>query len=163
MKHLRLSTAMGLAVVLGLGWFALSPQRARANFQGVGTGSYLTNITDASTGAFSSRSVITLHSDHTLTAIDSGQEASSPTFSSQQGTWTQQGYNGSVKASTLDFSFQSPQTIARVDYVINAASGEGNISGTLTLTIFPINGNPFGGGGTVVGNFNFTGQSVPVE
>jgi hypothetical protein len=36
------------------------------------------------------------------------------------------------------------------------------VVGTITLTVFPINADPQGGGGTVVGNFNFTGQGITV-
>jgi len=36
------------------------------------------------------------------------------------------------------------------------------VVGTITLTVFPINADPQSGGGTVVGNFNFTGQGVTV-
>jgi hypothetical protein len=36
------------------------------------------------------------------------------------------------------------------------------VVGAITLTVFPINADPQGGGGTVVGNFNFTGQGVTV-
>jgi hypothetical protein len=162
MKHVRLSVAIGVAALLVLGWFTLSPQKAKAAFQGngnvVGAGSYLTNITVAGTGAFSSRSVITLHADHTGTVIDSGQEGGTPTFSSQQGAWSPVG--NSTDLTTLDFSFPPSAGIARVDYQINPGPAHGDINGTITLTVFPLNGDPLHGGGTVVGQFNFTGQRV---
>jgi hypothetical protein len=162
MKQARFTIAISIAALLVLGWFALSPQKAGATFQGngnvVGAGSYLTNITVASTGAFSSRSVITLHTDHTGTVVDSGQEGGSPTFSSQQGAWAPDG--NSTDLTTLDFSFPPSAGIARVDYQIHPGPGNGNINGTITLTVFPLNGNPLDGGGTVVGQFNFTGQRI---
>lgn len=40
---------------------------------GVVGATYITTITDANTGAFSSRSLITLHADHSIAAVDSGQ------------------------------------------------------------------------------------------
>jgi hypothetical protein len=118
---------------------------------------YLTTITDANTGAFSSRSVITLHADHSLTAIDSGQGGPGTQFSSQMGAW-QTSPGAGIVARTLDFSF--PQAgIARVDYTFNTINKNG-VSGTITLTVFGLNDDPQGSGGTVVGHFNFTGVSV---
>jgi hypothetical protein len=160
MKQLRFTIAISIAALLVLGWLALSPQGAKANFQAgsVGTGSFLTNITDANTGAFSSRSVITLHADHTVSVVDSGQEGGGLSFSGQQGSWREN--RGSVSARTLDFSFAPNSGIARVDYQIASDPADANIHGTITLTVFPLNGNPLDGGGTVVGQFNFTGQPV---
>lgn len=121
---------------------------------------YLTTITNANTGAFSSRSVITLHADHSLTAIDSGQGGPGVQFSSQQGAWTSgSGNNGVVLvARTLDFSFPSAG-IARVDYVFTTVNAD-QVAGTITLTVFGLQDNPLDGGGTVVGTFNFTGTRV---
>jgi hypothetical protein len=161
MKKVRLPIAIGAVALLVLGWFALSPQKAGANLQGgnvVGAGSYLATITVAGTGEFASRSVITIHNDRTGTVIDSGQEGGSPAFSSQQGVWTPDG--NSTDLTTLDFSFPPGANIARVDYHINPGPGLGNINGTITLTVFPLNGDPLNGGGTVVGQFNFTGQRM---
>ena len=81
-------------------------------------GSYLTTITDANTGAFASRSVITLHADHTLTVIDSNQGgtmAFAP-FSSQQGAWANNP-SGRVVARTINWSFPfANEGSARLDY-----------------------------------------------
>lgn len=118
---------------------------------------YLTTITDANTGAFSSRSVVTLHADHSMTAIDSGQGGPGVTFSSQMGAWHTSPGAG-VVGRTLDFSF--PQAgIARVDYNFTSVNKDG-VTGTITLTVFGLNDDPQGSGGTVVGHFNFTGVSV---
>src|SRR5262249_49396697 len=67
-------------------------------------GTYLITITDASTGAFASRGVITLHGDHTLSAIDSGQGGPTFFFTSQLGAWDPDGPNSAV-GRTLDFDF----------------------------------------------------------
>lgn len=121
--------------------------------------SYLTTITDANTGAFSSRSVITFHSDHSLSVIDSGQGGPGVQFSSQQGPWVSIPGNA-LAARTLDFSFPSAG-IAVVDYQINILPAD-QISGTITLTVFGLQDDPLDGGGTVVGTFNFTGTKIRV-
>ena len=121
--------------------------------------SYLTTITNASDGSFSSRSVILFHADHSLTVVDSGQGGPGVQFSSQQGAWQDSG-NNTLTARTLDFSFPSAG-IARVDYSITTVSAKG-IAGTITLTVFGLLDNPLDGGGTVVGTFNFTGTKITV-
>ena len=118
---------------------------------------YLTTITDANTGAFASRSVITLHADHSMIAIDSGQGGPGAVFSSQMGTWTTVPAPGGVIGRTLDFSFPNAG-IARVDYVFKTTKDQTN--GTITLTAFGLNEDPQGSGGTVIGHFNFTGVRV---
>ena len=61
----------------------LHPQHAAADspFNGA---SYLTTIKD-SNGSFASRSVISLHTDHTMSVIDSGQGGPTFFFGSQLG------------------------------------------------------------------------------
>lgn len=156
MKHLRILAVLAVALVAYFGWAALHPQKAAASDDPSGT--FLTTITVAGTGAFSSRSVITLHSDHSMSVIDSGQGGPGIQFSSQQGTWEHES-GGGLEARTLDFSFPSAG-IARVDYRFDAGTPANQVSGNITLTVFPLQGNPLDGGGTVVGNFNFTGTRV---
>jgi hypothetical protein len=135
------------------------------NNQGNGPGgsTFLVTITDANTGAFASRSVITLHSDHSVAVIDSGQEGGPVAFSSQQGTWAQDA-SGATVARTIDFSFPfATNGSARVDYKFNASSSANQVAGTIVLTFFPTNGNPLDGGGTPGGNFNFTGVKVTAQ
>jgi hypothetical protein len=153
-KHVRVFTLVAVCV-LALGtWAMLYGQN-----NGLPGTTYLTTITDANTGVFASRSVITLHADHSLTSIDSGQGGPSALFSSQMGVWATSP-NAGVVARTLDFSF--PQAgIARVDYNITTINNA-RISGTITLTVFGLNDDPQGSGGTVVGHFNFTGTSISV-
>src|SRR5262249_23507878 len=70
-KHVRMFAVLsGCVLALGI-WAALYGQNNQDNQDNVVPGSYLTTVTDANTGAFASRSVITLHADHTLTVIDS--------------------------------------------------------------------------------------------
>jgi hypothetical protein len=138
------------------GWVALHAQNLPSGIVG---STYITTITDANTGAFSSRSLITLHADHSIAAVDSGQGGPGINFSSQRGAWITSP-NAGVIARTFDFSFPNAG-IARVDYNFTTISVS-QVVGTITLTVFPINADPQGSGGTVVGNFNFTGQRVTV-
>jgi hypothetical protein len=119
---------------------------------------YLITITDAQ-GAFASRAVITLHGDRTLSAIDSKQGG--PTFfSSQLGAWKFDG-KGSVVGRTLDVDFpQSQGTMARLDYIFTFSANDTQVTGTITLTSFPLQGDPLDGDGTGLGEFTFTGTRV---
>ncbi len=139
------------------GWAALHAQNSLPN--GLPGNAYITTITDATTGAFASRSVITLHADHSMTSIDSGQGGPAAQFSSQMGAWRTSPGAG-VVARTLDFSFPNAG-IGRVDYNFTTLTND-QASGTITLTVFPINADPQGSGGTVIGTFNFTGQHITV-
>jgi len=162
-NHLRMFAVLAVCV-LALGvWAAVYGQNNDdQNNHSAVPGSYLTTITDANTGALASRSVITLHTDYTLTVIDSNQEGSafSP-FSSQQGTWATRP-SGRVVARPINwrFPFASDGT-ARQDYNFNPVKTN-QVSGTVTLTFFPPSGNPLDGGGTEAGTFNFTGVRITV-
>lgn len=148
-----------LLILLAVCAFTI-PQNAAASDDPSGT--FLVTITDASSGVFSSRSVITLHRDHSVAVIDSGQEGGPVPFSSQLGVWTQ-GAGGVVEARTIDFSFPfATQGSARVDYKFNGGISGNQVQGSIVLTFFPANGNPLDGGGTPGGTFNFTGTRVTV-
>ena len=154
-KRVRMFVVLAVCIVFLGVWTVLHGQ---ANGQNGSSGAtYLVTITDANTGAFASRSVITLHADHSVAVIDSGQGGPAFQFSSQQGVWEHTSGGGAV-ARTLDFSFPSAG-IARVDYNFTTLNND-QVSGTITLTIFPLTGNPLDGGGTVAGTFNFTGTRV---
>jgi len=154
MKQIRVLAVLAVCV-LGLGSSALLYGQNDA----ITGASYLTTITNATTGAFSSRSVILFHADHSLTVVDSGQGGPGVQFSSQQGAWADSGHN-TITARTLDFSFPSAG-IARVDYLLTTISAKG-IAGTITLTVFGLTDDPLDGGGTVVGTFKFTGTKITV-
>src|SRR5215470_7679955 len=128
MKRVLAVFVMGLLAYFG--WSALHPQKAAASDDPSGT--FLTTITNASNGAFSSRSVITLHADHSMAVIDSGQGGPGVQFSSQQGVW-EHNPGGGLGARTLDFSFPSAG-IARVDYHFTTVNKD-QVSGTITLTV----------------------------
>src|SRR5262245_17475343 len=123
MKHIRVFAVLAACVlVLGASTFLYGQN-------GLPGAVYLTTITNANTGAFSSRSVITLHADHSMTAIDSGQGGPGTQFSSQMGAW-QTSPGAGVVARTLDFSFPSAG-IARVDYNFTTINTN-EVSGTAT-------------------------------
>jgi hypothetical protein len=106
-----------------------------------------------------SRGVITLHAGQTMSVIDSGQGGPAFFFSSQLGSWKPNG-TGGVVARTIDFDFPPGADVARLDYSISFAQEHTQVTGTITLTTFPLQGNPLDGGATVVGNFIFTGQLI---
>jgi hypothetical protein len=146
-------------VLAYFGWTALNPQKVAAANPPAGT--FLITITD-SHGVFASNSVITLHSDHSVAVIDSGQEGNGVSFSSQQGVWENR-LGGTLKARTIDWSFPfATNGSARVDYSFNAGGGNDQVSGSIVLTFFPPNGNPLDGGGSPGGTFTFTGQRVTI-
>lgn len=161
MKHLRLSVTLGISGFLAaVSLFALLyPEKAVAS-DSLGGASYVTTIKD-STGKFASRGVITLHADHTMSVIDSGQGGPAFFFSSQLGSWKAK-RNGEVLAKTIDFDFPPNQDVARLDYTLKFNQGGNQVTGTITLTTFPPEtGNPLdGGGGTVVGTFTVVGELV---
>lgn len=156
-KHVRIFAALALCVLTVGVWAVLYGQDNQDSVPAGAT--YLTTITNATSGAFASRSVITLHADHSLTVIDSGQGGPGVQFSSQQGAWAFNPGGGAV-ARTLDFSFPSAG-IARLDYNFTIVNTD-QVSGTVTLTVFPLTSDPLDGGGTVVGTFNFSGTRVTV-
>jgi len=156
-KHVRVFSLLAVCVLALGAWALLYGQNSPSGLPG---GTYLTTITDANTGAFASRSVITFYADHSLVSIDSGQGGPSAQFSSQMGAWAT-APNAAVVARTLDFSFPSAG-IARVDYNFTTITKD-QVSGTITLPVFPLTADPQGGGGTVVGNFNFTGVRVTAQ
>ena len=121
--------------------------------------SYLITLTDASTGAFVTREVLTFHADHTVSAIASGQGGPTVFFSSQLGSW-KFGHAGGLVARTIFFDFTNV-IIDRLDYTATFASNRTQVTGTITITDFaPFTADPLGEGGTPFGHFNFTGTLV---
>ena len=161
MKHQSLSAALGLLSLACVGSIALYPQKAAADPQGLFLhgASYLTTITNAATGAFTSRGVLTFHADSTMSAIDSGQGGPTFFFSSQLGSWKPDGAGGLV-ARTIDFDFPPNADVARLDYTVKFSPDGTQVRGTITLRTFPLQSNPLDGGGTIVGSFTFVGNLV---
>jgi hypothetical protein len=137
--------------------FADSPQSPQGLFLHGAT--YVTTVTNVATGAFASRGVITLHADYTLSVIDSGQGGPTFFFTSQLGSWTADD-SGGVVGKTIDFDFPPNAAAARLDYTFKFSQEGSQVTGTITLTTFPLQGNPLDGGGTVVGHFTFVGNLV---
>ena len=160
MKQLRHVTFGIFGILALIGSVALlNPHKATADSEEFHHGaSYLITIMDSS-GAFASRGVITLHADHTMSVIDSGQGGPTFFFTSQLGSWKPDN-KGMVIAKAIDFDFPPNADTARLDYTISFDHDRDQVSGTITLTTFPLRGNPFDGGGTVAGTFTFTGELV---
>src|ERR1700741_4604375 len=149
----------GVIVLLALACSSPTPLYAqqatvdsRSDFRGA---TYL--ITAA--GAFESRVVITLHGDRTLSAIDSDQGGPTFFFTSQLGAWREDGKEG-VVGRTLDFDYPPNADVARLDYTFTFNADRTKVAGTITLTSFPLQGDPLDGGGTAEGTFTFTGTLV---
>jgi hypothetical protein len=148
-----------LVLLACLGAVALHAPPATADAPSVSRGAtYLITITDAQ-GAFTSRVVITLHGDRTLSAIDSDQGGPTFFFTSQLGAWAPDGKGGAV-GRTLDFDFPPAPDVARLDYTFTFSAHDTQVAGTITLRTFPLQGDPLDGDGTVLGEFTFTGRLV---
>ncbi len=159
MKHSRLWVALGiLGLVAAVGSVVLS-RAQEAGDRGFSGGSYLiTNEFPA--GTFFSRAVVTLHADHTISVIDSAQGGPTYFFTSQLGSWKQDG-NGRIVATTIDFDYPPNADVARLDFTLNLSRDGSQVAGTAVLTTFPIEvQDPFGGGGTAFGTFTITGELI---
>jgi len=159
MKYLRLWIALGiLGLVAGVGSVALSHAQDLGD-RGFTSGSYLITNYDSG-GNFASRSVITLHSDQTLSVADSGQGGPSYFFSSQLGSWKTEG-NSRIVAKTIDFNYPPGAGVARLDYTLNVSPDHHQVLGTVTLRAFPLEGgDPLNGEGTVLGTFTIQGELI---
>jgi hypothetical protein len=103
--------------------------------------------------------VITLHGDHTLSAIDSGQGGPAFFFTSQLGAWAPDGPNSAV-GRTLDFDL--PPTapgVARLDYMFQFSADNTHVTGSITLRSFQLQDDPLGESDPV-GEFTFDGARV---
>ena len=128
MKHLRLCAKLGaLTLVVAAAWVALlHPYKATANDDNLRFGhgaSYLTTVTD-SNGNFRTRTVITLHADHTMSAVEADSGGPTYYFTGEFGSWRPDGKGGAV-GRTIDFDFfvghpVNPNgDVARIDYTIS--------------------------------------------
>jgi hypothetical protein len=158
MQQLRLPAFFSAIVALG-SVALLSPSHASAQSAVSPNGAtYLTTVTDSS-GAFTTRTVLTLHADHTMSVVAADQGGPTSFFTSQLGSWKPDG-KGGVVAKTLDFDYPPNADVVRIDYTISFDPDHDRASGTETLTAFPLQGNPLDGGGTSLGTFTFTGELV---
>jgi hypothetical protein len=158
MRQLRLPAFCSVIVALG-SVALLSPSKAAAQSAVSPNGaSFLTTVKD-SNGNFTTRTVLTLHADHTMSVVAADQGGPTYFFSSQLGSWKSDGLGG-VVGKTLDFDYPPNADVARIDYTIRFDPALGQATGTETLTTFPLQGNPFAGGGTLLGTYTFTGELV---
>jgi hypothetical protein len=157
MKQLRLPAFFSAIVALG-SVALLSPIHASAQSTVFANGAtYLTTVIDSS-GNFTTRTVLTLHADHTMSVVAADQGGPTYFFSSQLGSWQSDG-KGGVVGKTIDFDYPPNADVARIDYTISFNSA-GQATGTETLTTFPLQSDPFGSGGTSLGTYTFTGELV---
>jgi hypothetical protein len=159
MKQLRLPAFFSLIVALG-SVALLSPANATAeDHEGPHNGAtFLTTVKDSS-GNFITRTVLTLHADHTMSVVAADQGGPTSFFTSQLGSWKPDG-KGGVVAKTLDFDYPPHADVVRIDYTITFDRDHDRATGTETLTAFPLEGNPLDGGGTVLTTATFTGELV---
>jgi len=156
MKHWRIWIAFAILGAYITTW-ALPSGRWGVN-SGFNGGAYLCTVKD-SNGTFTSRSVITLHNDQTMSVIDSGQEGPN-FFSSQRGSWKTDGSRGIV-ARAIDFVFpQSGSGIARTDFEIVFSRDRRQVTGTIKLAVFRLDEDPLEGEGTLIGTYTFTGALI---
>jgi hypothetical protein len=156
--QLRLPAFFSLAMTLGA-VALLNPSNAAAQLVAPPNGaSYLTTVRD-SNGNFTTRTVLTLHADHTMSVVAADQGGPTYFFSSQLGSWGPDG-KGGVIGKTLDFDYPPNADVARIDYTVRFDPVLNQVTGTETLTTFPLQGDPFGTGGTSLGNYTFTGVLV---
>jgi hypothetical protein len=157
MQKLRLPAFLSLIVALG-SVALLSPSNATADPEGPRHGAtYLTTVRDSS-GNFLTRTVLTLHADHTMSVVAADQGGPS-FFSSQLGSWKPDG-KGGVVGTTLDFDYPPNADVARIDYTISFDPDHDRATGTEILTTFPLQGDPLDGGGTLLVTATFTGELV---
>ena len=146
-----------IVLLVCLGVVALPAPQATADRLSVFHGaSYLITIQEG--GLFASRGVLTLHSDGTMSAIDSGQGGPFH-FTSQLGAWARTSPGGGI-GRTLDFDFPPSPDVARLDYTFTFSADGTHVTGTITLRTFPLQSDPLDGGGLVVGEFTFAGTRV---
>ncbi len=162
MQTLRSRVVIGMSGILALVGLVvlLNSHKAAADEERLVNGAtYEITLTD-STGAFDARETLTLHADHSMAAHDSNENSPTEHFSGELGLWRFDD-NGGVITKSVNFDFPPNADIARLDRTIKFEQNRTKISGTFTVTVFPLQtGNPQGPGGTVIFSGNFTGNLV---
>jgi len=122
-------------------------------------GVYLTTIT--LNGKFASRSVLTFHSDRTLSAVDSAQVSQNLMFSDQQGVWKKHGNH--VWGHSIDITFMPAPGLARNDYDLIFDEQNATLSGCIELRTYEIGGDPLHDAGVLVGIYDVTGERLKIR
>jgi hypothetical protein len=162
MRQFRIPALFTLIAALG-SVALLSPPNATAQSEREHEGrhngaTFLTTVKDSS-GNFITRTVLTLHADHTMSVVAADQGGPTSFFTSQLGSWKPD-EKGGVVAKTLDFDYPPNADVVRIDYTIRFDPDHDRVTGTETLTAFPLQGDPLDGGGTVLITATFTGELV---
>lgn len=100
---------------------------------------YIITNTDAGSGKFASRTLLTLHSDGTMAVVDSTQGGPTFFFSSQLGGWKPTG-TGTAEGWTDDFNYPPAAGIGEVLWNFQFTGDK--VSGTSTLIGLGLHGNP---------------------
>ncbi len=171
MKHHKFLVTFSLlttAVFMSLS--TLNPHATNGGFRHLAcgsfvAGSYLTTITNESTGENAYRSLITIFSDHNMSVIDAAEGGCASNFSDQQGTWKCTGRR-MITATALDFGFPDA-SIARLDYEAAFAGQDveaQKVKGTIEVNLFfdPM-ADPFSHDADLVQKLTFTGQRVKTD
>jgi hypothetical protein len=161
MQQLHLPAFLSLIAALG-SVALLSPPNATAEHEGPHNAdngaTFLTTVKDSS-GNFITRTVLTLHADHTMSVVAADQGGPTSFFTSQLGSWKPDG-KGGVVAKTIDFDYPPNADVVRIDYTISFDPDDDRATGTETLIAFPLQGNPLDGGGTILATATFAGELV---
>ena len=161
MKHPRVWTILATLALIAVAVFFVLPRAGAAGAPAFSGGAYLTTIKDSG-GNLASRSVITLHTDRTMIAVDSAEQGPNDYFGSQMGTWRVEGSHR-IAGRTINFRFpQSPDPgIARSEYVIDFSPDRRHVTGTITVYAYPLQGvDPLEDPGTLLGTFCFEGEWI---
>jgi hypothetical protein len=113
-------------------------------------GTYLTTNTPKGGDKIASRSLLSFAAAHLVLFTDSGEsgEAGFAPFTDGQGTWyCEPGEGGAFKLSATLLDFTGPGVgsaagIGRLDFALTSAPDSETLSGTATLYLIPLNGDP---------------------
>lgn len=139
-------------------WMIISAEASVAN-GGEVDGTYLTTIT--LDGKFASRSVLTFHSDRTMSVVDSAQISQNLMFSDQQGVWKKRGNH--VVGQTIDITFMPIPGLARNDYDLIVDEQNATLSGHIELRTYEISGDPLHDDGVLIGIYEVTGERLKIK
>ncbi len=157
MRNMKNTLKQTILFVMICAWM-ITPVMAVAD-GGEFYGSYLTTIT--LDGKFASRSVLTFHSDRTMSVVDSAQIRQDLMFSEQQGAWKKHGNH--VIGQTIDFTFTPTPGLARNDYDLIVDEQNAKLNGHIELRIYEMDGDPLHDDGVLIGIYDLTGTRLKIK
>jgi hypothetical protein len=132
-------------------------------------GTYLTTNKPKSGDKIVSRSLLSFAAAHLVLFTDSGEsgEAGFAPFTDGQGTWyCEPGEGGALKLSATLLDFTGPGVgsaagIGRLDFALSSAPNSETLSGTATLYLIPLDGDPLDPAALKDGRaFDVTGRRI---